>query len=107
MSHCSHEACASRQVKRGESFKGTRRDRPSTAPSVQGGFEVEPCSVQGIDASQYWRQGSRVEDLCVAPQTECAAKSSLTNLFNFEPCTALNSLDCPFSRHLGTDEQFI
>ena len=49
-----------------ESIFGIRMDRPNNAPSVEDGFEVEPRLDHGIDASQYWQQGNRVEDLCEA-----------------------------------------
>jgi ParB family chromosome partitioning protein len=44
-------------------------DRPNNAPSVEDGFEAEPRLEHGIDTSQYWQQGTRVEDLCDAYAT--------------------------------------
>lgn len=49
-----------------ERIFGMRMDRPNNAPSVGDGFEAEPRLNHGIDASEYWQQGSRVEDLCAA-----------------------------------------
>jgi len=49
-----------------ETIFGIRMDRPNNAPSVEDGFEVEPRLGHGTDASQYWQQGSRVDDLCAA-----------------------------------------
>lgn len=49
-----------------ETVFGIRMDRPNNAPSFEDGFESEPRLEHGIDASQYWQQGNRVEDLCAA-----------------------------------------
>lgn len=49
-----------------ESVFGIRRDRPTNAPSVEDGFTHEPRLAHGIDASEYWQKGTRVEDLTEA-----------------------------------------
>ncbi|MEJ8563546.1 ParB/RepB/Spo0J family partition protein [Yoonia sp. GPGPB17] len=49
-----------------ESIFGIRMDRPNNVPSVEDGFEAEPRLEHGVDASQYWQQGTRVENLCDA-----------------------------------------
>lgn len=49
-----------------ESVFGIRLDRPTNAPSVEDGFTSEPRLAHGIDASEYWQQGTRVEDLAEA-----------------------------------------
>ena len=46
-----------------ESVFGIRLDRPTNAPSVGNGFSSEPRLQHGIDASEYWQKGTRVEDL--------------------------------------------
>ena len=46
-----------------ESVFGIRLDRPTNAPSVEEGFAQEPRLDHGIDASDYWQDGSRVDDL--------------------------------------------
>jgi len=45
-----------------ESVFGIRLDRPTNAPSVEDGFAREPRLAHGIDASDYWQKGTRVED---------------------------------------------
>lgn len=49
-----------------ESVFGIRLDRPTNAPSVEDGFTSEPRLNHGIVASEYWQQGTRVEDLSEA-----------------------------------------
>ncbi len=49
-----------------ESVFGIRLDRPSNAPSVENGFTREPRLEHGVDASEYWQKGTRVEDLSEA-----------------------------------------
>lgn len=49
-----------------ESVFGIRLDRPTNAPSVEDGFTHEPRLAHGIDASEYWQNGTRVEDLTEA-----------------------------------------
>jgi ParB family transcriptional regulator, chromosome partitioning protein len=49
-----------------ESVFGMRLDRPTNAPSVEDGFASEPRLEHGIDASEYWQKGTRVEDLSEA-----------------------------------------
>lgn len=49
-----------------ESVFGIRLDRPTNAPSVEDGFAREPRLEHGIDASEYWHKGARVEDLSEA-----------------------------------------
>ena len=46
-----------------ESVFGIRLDRPTNAPSAEDGFVREPRLDHGIDASEYWQKGTRVEDL--------------------------------------------
>lgn len=46
-----------------ENIFGIRLDRPTNAPSVEDGFAREPRLEHGIDASEYWQKGTRVEDL--------------------------------------------
>lgn len=46
-----------------ERIFGMRMDRPTNAPSVEDGFKAEPRLNHGIDPSEYWQQGTRVEDL--------------------------------------------
>lgn len=49
-----------------ESVFGIRLDRPRNIPSVEDGFTPEPRLAHGIDASEYWQQGTRVKDLTEA-----------------------------------------
>ncbi|MEL7181618.1 MAG: ParB/RepB/Spo0J family partition protein, partial [Pseudomonadota bacterium] len=49
-----------------ESVFGIRLDRPTNAPSVEDGFTCEPSLEHGIDTSEYWQDGSRVDDLSEA-----------------------------------------
>lgn len=49
-----------------ESLFGIRLDRPTNVPSVEDGFAREPRLEHGIDASEYWQKGTRVEDLSEA-----------------------------------------
>lgn len=49
-----------------ESVFGIRLDRPINAPSVEEGFTQEPRLEHGIDAREYWQNGTRVEDLSEA-----------------------------------------
>ncbi len=49
-----------------ESIFGLRFERPINAPSVEDGFASEPRLEHGIDASEYWQTGTRVEDLSEA-----------------------------------------
>ncbi len=49
-----------------ESVFGIRLNRPTNAPSVEDGFSREPRLDHGMDASEYWQQGKRVEDLSLA-----------------------------------------
>ncbi len=46
-----------------ESVFGIRLDRPANAPSVEDGFTCEPRLEHGVEASEYWQDGSRVDDL--------------------------------------------
>lgn len=52
-----------------ERIFGMRLDRPTNPPSVEDGFSVEPRLNHGIDPSEYWQQGTRVEDLSDAFST--------------------------------------
>ena len=49
-----------------ETVFGLRLERPSNAPSVEDGFAREPRLDHGIDATAYWSEGTRVEDLTEA-----------------------------------------
>lgn len=49
-----------------ESVFGIRLDRPTNAPSVEDGFARERRLEHGIDASEYWQKGNRVDDLSEA-----------------------------------------
>ena len=49
-----------------ESVFGIQLDRPRNTPSVEDGFTPEPRLAHGINASEYWQQGTRVEDLTEA-----------------------------------------
>jgi len=49
-----------------ESIFGLRLERSINAPSVENGFVNEPRLEHGIDASEYWQRGTRVEDLTEA-----------------------------------------
>ena len=49
-----------------ESVFGLRLDRPTNAPSVVDGFTRELRLAHGIDASEYWQKGTRVDDLSEA-----------------------------------------
>ena len=49
-----------------ESVFGIRLDRPTNAPSVEEGFTQEPRLEHGVDPSEYWQDGTRVEDLSEA-----------------------------------------
>ncbi|MEO0525496.1 MAG: ParB/RepB/Spo0J family partition protein [Pseudomonadota bacterium] len=49
-----------------ESVFGIRLDRPTNAPSVEDAFTCEPRLEHGIDASEYWQNGTRVDDLSEA-----------------------------------------
>jgi len=52
-----------------ESVFGMRLDRPANAPSVEDGFSRVPRLEHGIDASEYWQKGTRVDDLADAFST--------------------------------------
>ena len=52
-----------------ESVFAIRLDRPTNAPGVEDGFTREPRLEHGIDASEYWQKGTRVEDLSEAFDT--------------------------------------
>lgn len=52
-----------------ESVFGIRLERPRNAPSVEDGSTPAPRLAHGIDASEYWQQGTRVEDLTEAFST--------------------------------------
>lgn len=49
-----------------ESVFGIRLDRPTNAPSVEDGFTHEPRLNHGMDASEYWQNGTRTEYLSEA-----------------------------------------
>ncbi len=49
-----------------ESVFGIRLDRPTNAPSVEEGFSQEPRLDHGVDASAYWQNGTRVDNLSEA-----------------------------------------
>jgi ParB family transcriptional regulator, chromosome partitioning protein len=49
-----------------ESIFGIRLDRPSNVPSVDDGFSAEPRLDHGMDASEYWQNGIRVENFAEA-----------------------------------------
>ncbi|MGH1447065.1 MAG: ParB/RepB/Spo0J family partition protein [Cognatishimia sp.] len=49
-----------------ESVFGIRLVRPTNAPSVEDGFSREPRLDHGMDASEYWQNGTRIEDLAEA-----------------------------------------
>ena len=49
-----------------ESVFGIRLDRPTNAPSVEDGFTQESRLAHGIDASEFWQKGTRVDDLSEA-----------------------------------------
>jgi ParB family chromosome partitioning protein len=49
-----------------ESVFGIRLDHPTNGPSVDDGFTEEPRLAHGVDASEYWQKGTRVEDLSEA-----------------------------------------
>jgi ParB family chromosome partitioning protein len=49
-----------------ESVFGLRLERPTNVPSIENGFAGELRLDHGIDASEYWQNGTRVEDLTVA-----------------------------------------
>lgn len=52
-----------------ESVFGIRLDRPTNVPSVEDGFTHELRLNHGTDPSEYWQQGTRVEDLSEALAT--------------------------------------
>ena len=49
-----------------ESVFGIRLDRPTNVPSVEDGFANEPRLDHGADATEYWQNGTRAEDLSEA-----------------------------------------
>lgn len=49
-----------------ESVFGIRLDRPTNTPSVEDGFTHEPRLSHGVNASEYWQNGTRIEDLAEA-----------------------------------------
>ena len=49
-----------------ESVLGLRLERPTNVPSVEDGFAKEPRLEHGMDASEYWQNGTRVEALSEA-----------------------------------------
>lgn len=46
-----------------ERIFGMRLDHPTNEPSVEDGFNAEPRLNHGNGPSEYWQQGTRVEDL--------------------------------------------
>ena len=46
-----------------ESVFGIRLDHPTNVPSVEDGFAREPRLDHGADPTEYWQNGTRVEDL--------------------------------------------
>ncbi len=62
-----------------ESVFGIRLDRPTNAPSVEEGFTQEPRLAHGIDAREYWQNGTRVEDLSEAFATFCETGKKARN----------------------------
>ena len=96
-----------------ESVFGIRLDRPANAPSVEDGFAHEPRLEHGVDASEYWQKGTRVEDLSGAftafrengkkdrdaQITEAIAR---TLPFFASPSVFLRSLPLPSDQHCNT-----